>query len=66
MRPRIDPDTAAAIEAENAERETQQRIAAGLYYRAGVYIHLSGYPDKGWALRDAASAVESAIQSVRA
>ena len=62
---RIDPDTAATIEAENAERETQQRIAAGLYYRAGIYIHLSGYPDKGWVLRDAASAVESAIQPVR-
>lgn len=65
MTPRIDPDTAATFEAENAERETQQRIAAGLYYRAGIYIHLSGYPDKGWALRDAALSVEAAIQPGR-
>lgn len=38
MTPRMDPDTAYAIDMENAEREARRRMIAALYYRAGEMI----------------------------
>jgi len=65
MTKRMDPDTAYAIETEVAEREAQRRVIAGLYWRAGIYIHLSGMPIKGWALEAAADAMERALEASR-
>ena len=38
MRPHMDPDTAAAIDMDRAEREALRRVVAGLYWRAGEMI----------------------------